>query len=127
MTGRASREKGARGERDVCAKLHQHLGIKFCRNLKQYQQAQHGDIEPLAGPYLLEVKNQIRLCIPEWWRQSCKSADAKGALPCLVFKDKGKWWFMVPMKEANAPWHSDHLYTETLSLVGFCLRVRESL
>ena len=57
MTGARSRSKGARGERDVCAKLERELGIKFSRNLKQYQQAQHGDIEPPCGPYLIEQKD----------------------------------------------------------------------
>ena len=42
MTGARSRNKGARGERDVCAKLERELGIKFSRNLKQYQHASHG-------------------------------------------------------------------------------------
>jgi hypothetical protein len=125
--GAFSRNKGARGERDVCDKLHTRLGIRFARNLKQYQEAQLGDIEPLAGPYLLEVKNQDRLCIPEWWRQACKAAHAKGALPCLVYKDRGKWRFMVPMDEANAKWHSDHTYTATFYVDGFCLRVREAM
>ncbi len=127
MTGKASRDKGARGERDVCARLEKELGIKFARNLKQYQQAQHGDIEPPAGPYLLEVKNQIRLSIPAWWRQACAAAMSRGLLPCLVFKDRGKWVFMTPQPEASKEWVNDSDFADRQTIRGFCLRVRERM
>ena len=125
--GKFSRDKGARGERDVCAKLERELGIKFARNLKQYQQCQHGDIEPPCGPYLLEVKNAVTLCIPAWWRQACAAATARGLLPCLVFKDKGKWAFLTPMEEAGRAWMNDADFANRNTLRGFCLRVRERL
>ena len=127
MSGAFSRNKGARAERDVCAKLERELGIKFSRNLKQYQQAQHGDIEPPAGPYLLEVKDQVRLCVPAWWRQVCAAATARELLPCLVFKDRGKWAFLTPMDGAGNAWMNDADFTDRNTLRGFCFKVRERL
>lgn len=127
MTGARSRNKGARGERDVCAKLERELGIKFARNLKQYQQAQHGDIEPPAGPYLLEVKNCVTQSIPAWWRQACAAAAARSLLPCLVFKDRGKWAFLTPMEGVGKAWVNDADFTDRNTLRGFCFKVRERL
>lgn len=49
MSGRKSRDKGARGERELCGMLRDNLGGEFCRNLKQYQQTQEGDIAQLVG------------------------------------------------------------------------------
>jgi hypothetical protein len=126
--GKFSRDKGARGERDVCAKLERELGIKFARNLKQYQEQQHGDIEPPCGPYLLEIKNCVSITLPPWWRQACAAADKRKLLPCLVFKERSKWRFMVPSREAIATgqqWRNDLDFTDTQFLRGFCLRVRE--
>jgi len=128
VTGKASRDKGARGERDVCARLEKELGIKFARNLKQYQQAQHGDIEPPAGPYLLEVKNQDSIsAMKSWWRQACAAAAARGLLPCLVFKDRGKWAFLTPMEGAGKAWMNDVDFADRNTIRGFCFKVRERL
>ncbi|MBS1834264.1 MAG: hypothetical protein JST65_16220, partial [Acidobacteria bacterium] len=62
MTGKFSRDKGARAELELCKILHDYLGGDWNRLLKQYQQAQLGDIEQLVGGrYLVEVKNHKRL------------------------------------------------------------------
>lgn len=132
MSGAKSRNKGARGERDVCEMLHKNLGGDFNRNLKQYQKSQEGDIEQLAGPYLLEVKNSPAGIsnIKAWWKQAVTAANKVGAVPCLVYKQSaGKWKFMVPLEQAwssGHQWRLEIQYTQTLYPEGFYLLVRES-
>lgn len=129
MSGAKSRNKGARGEREVCAMLRDNLGGEFCRNLKQYQQAQNGDIEQLAGPYLIEVKNQATLNLKAWWHQTVAAADKVGAVPCLAYKiTRAGWRFVVPMPQAwssGHQWARELAYTQTLYPDGFYLLVRE--
>jgi Holliday junction resolvase len=129
MNGAYSRAKGARAELELCHLLSDYLGGEFSRNLKQYQKAQHGDIEQLVGPYLIECKNQATLAIPQWWRQACDAAKARGAVPCLAYKlFRRGWKFVVPLPEAvsaNASWSWDLQYTMELHQEGFFLMLRE--
>jgi len=129
MTGAASRNKGARGEREVCRMLADNLGGSFNRLLKQYQQAQLADIEQLVGPYSIEVKNCATLNLRAWWQQTLAAADKRGAVPCLAYKiTRAGWRFVVPMPQAwnsGHQWAKDLQYTQTLYPDGFYLLVRE--
>lgn len=129
MTGAASRNKGARGEREVCRMLADNLGGSFNRLLKQYQQAQLADIEQLVGPYSIEVKNCATLNLRTWWQQTLAAADKRGAVPCLAYKiTRAGWRFVVPMPQAwssGHQWSRDLQYTQTLYPDGFYLLVRE--
>lgn len=129
MTGAYSRNKGKRAELELVHLLSDYLGGQWNRNYKQMAQAQHGDIEQLVGPYLVECKNCKELTIPAWWRQACAAAEARGALPCLAVKLARKGWkFIVPSREAlgaNAAWSWDLRYTVELFEEGFFLHVRE--
>ena len=129
MSGAKSRNKGARGEREVCAMLRDNLGGEFCRNYKQYAEAQHGDIEQLAGPYLIEVKNCATLNLKAWWQQAVTAADKRGAVPCLAYKiTRAGWRFVVPLSQAwgsGHQWGRELAYTQTLYPDGFYLLVRE--
>ena len=131
MTGRASREKGARGEREVCKLLSENLGGQFNRLLKQYQQGQLADIEQLVGVYSLEVKNCAKTNFRAWWQQAVTAADKRGAVPCLAYKVPRKGWkFVVPLPQAWATgkqWARDWQYTMTLEPDGFYLIVREQM
>jgi len=131
MTGRASREKGARGEREVCKLLSENLGGTFNRLLKQYQQSQLSDIEQLVGPYSLEVKNCAKTNLRAWWQQAVTAADKRGAVPCLAYKVPRRGWkFVVPLPQAWATgkqWGRDLQYTMTLEPDGFYLVVREHM
>lgn len=130
MSGAKSRNKGARGEREVCKLLSENLGGQYNRLLKQYQQSQLSDIEQLVGPYSLEVKNCAKLNLRAWWQQAVAAAEKRGAVPCLAYKiARSGWRFVVPMPEAWASghqWARDLQYTMTLYPEGFFLRVRES-
>ena len=129
MTGAASRNKGARGEREVCRMLADNLGGSFNRLLKQYQQAQLADIEQLVGPYSIEVKNCATWNLRSWWQQTLAAADKRGAVPCLAYKiTRAGWRFVVPMPQAwssGHQWARDLQYTQTLYPDGFYLLVRE--
>lgn len=115
----------------MVAMLRDNLGIECNRNLKQYQQAQHGDIEQLVGPYLLEVKNHATLNLRAWWQQTITAADKRGAIPCLAYKiTRAGWRFVVPLPMAwgsGHQWGRDLQYTQTLYPDGFYLIVREHL
>ena len=132
MTGRASRDKGKRGELEIVHLLRDNLGIVVNRQLKQYQQAQHGDIEQLVGGYLLEVKNCASLSnIKAWWQQAVTAAGKRDAIPCLAYKVPRKGWrFRVPIPQAWASgqqWGRELQYTMDLHPDGFFLLVRERL
>lgn len=129
MTGAYSRNKGKRAELEMVHLLTDYLGKEFNRNYKQMAQPQHGDIEQLVGPYLIECKNQATLAIPQWWRQACDAAKVRGAVPCLAYKlFRRGWKFVVPLPEAvtaNTSWSWDLQYTMELHQEGFFLMLRE--
>ncbi|HZF98270.1 MAG TPA: hypothetical protein VEY92_08520 [Pseudoxanthomonas sp.] len=129
MTGAYSRNKGARGELELCKLLSKHLGGKYTRNLKQYQQSQEGDIAELVCGLLIECKNCKALEIPSWWRQAVAAAQLRGATPCLAYKVARKGWkFILPTDDAikaAQSWSFDLRYTQELYEDGFFLRLRE--
>jgi hypothetical protein len=133
MTGRASRDKGARGELDIVKMIRRELGIVCNRNYKQVAQAQHGDIEQIIGGHLIEVKNCVRLDFPKWWRQVCTAAAAHPdkPYPCLAYKaGRARWRFIIPNPEFwdnGTQWGRDVQYQRDLWPEGFFSIVRERL
>lgn len=131
MSGAKSRNKGARAERELVQMLRDNLGVEANRNYKQVAQAQHGDIEQLIGPYLIEAKNHATLNLKAWWQQTIVAADKRGAIPCLAYKiTRAGWRFVVPLEQAwgsGHQWGRDLQYTRTLYPEGFYLIVREHL
>jgi len=129
--GAFSRNKGARNERELCALLRDNLGGDYCRNLKQFQKSQEGDIEQLVGPYLVESKAHATLNLKSWWQQILTAASKHPAapIPCLAYKVPRKGWrFRVPIPQAWASghqWGREIAYTMDLSPDGFFLLVRE--
>lgn len=134
MTGAASRNKGKRGELEIVHLLRDNLGLAVNRNYKQTAQAQHGDIEQLIGPYLVEVKNCASLtAMKSWWQQALTAATRHpdSPQPCLAYKVPRKGWrFRVPLPSAWAnghQWGRELQYTMDLAPDGFFLIVREHL
>jgi hypothetical protein len=133
VSGAYSRNKGARAERELCTLLTDWLGEKFTRELKQYQQAQHGDIAQLVGPYLVECKNQKTLALSSWWQQARCAAKVAGAVPCVAYRLanrplEDRWRFLVPIPAAYAgghEWGTDYRYTADVGIDGFALLCRE--
>lgn len=131
MGGRASREKGKRGELEVVHLLRDNLGLTVNRQLKQYQQPQHADIEQLVGGYAIEVKNVAALNLKSAWQQAVMAAVKRSAVPCLAYKVPRKGWrFRVPIPQAwdsGQQWGQELQFTMDLAPDGFFLLVRERL
>ena len=86
--GRASRQKGQRGEREICHLLAEQLGGEYKRNLMQTQEGGY-DVLGLDG-YAIEVKFQEKLQIEKWWKQTVEQADDK--IPVLFFRKSHECW-----------------------------------
>ena len=84
------RNKGRAFELQVARLLEAELGIKFRRDLRQYQQSELGDLIPDddAFPFLIEAKRyaQGTGCRASWWAQANAAANAVGKLPCVAYK-----------------------------------------
>jgi Holliday junction resolvase len=86
-----SRTKGAQFEREVAKLLLLELGIAFKRDLRQYQEADHGDLIPddPAFPFELELKRYAHGPISgtdKWWQQVTTAAAKTGKRPALIYK-----------------------------------------
>lgn len=93
--GLKERNKGASGEREVCALLRQWTGDEFDRNLLQTREG-GGDIP--FGPLLLEVKRTERVKMPEWQEQAQESAKNANMLPAVVWRrSRAEWWIALPL------------------------------
>lgn len=90
--GANSRNKGAAFERDIARMLFEELGMKFARDLRQYQTSDLGDLqcEDPTFPFVIECKryaasgsNRMK---PEWWLQVDQAANVARKMPCLIYK-----------------------------------------
>ena len=100
--GKASRQKGQRGEREVCQILAEHLGGEFKRNLMQPQE---GGFDILGlDEYAIEVKFQEKLQIEKWWEQTVEQAEDR--IPVLFFRrSREAWRVVVPWcRYDDDPW-----------------------
>lgn len=94
--GRAARTKGAAGEREVCEILTRLTGKAHKRNLGQ---ARDSGCDVNYGPFLLEVKRQERLKMPEWQQQAAVAAEKEGLVPAVVYRQNGgKFWISCPFE-----------------------------
>lgn len=95
--GKASRDKGATGERELAKLLSEMLGSTCVRNLEQTRDGGH-DIRNV-GPFALEVKRYKTVkpaMIFEFWRQAEAQAMKAGKTPALaVRQDLQEWVFYV--------------------------------
>jgi len=82
-----ARDRGANYEREVAAAVFDATGIKIKRNLQQYQEAEHGDLE--LGPFLIECKRRRKVAVHEWMDQADKACK-DGQTPVVIFRGDGK-------------------------------------
>lgn len=87
-----SKQKGARGEREVAEILRKYgfearRSAQYCGNT--------GDAADITTnlPYHIEVKHQETLQIDKWWEQA--THDAKDKTPILVFRKNNQKWRVV--------------------------------
>jgi hypothetical protein len=100
--GRASRDKGARGEVEVCALLHAH-GWKHAHRNFDSGSAGGGDIARGPAGVALEVKRTEALRLREAWRQAQEDADGRGDIPVVLHRWNGGGWLAVlPAEELLA-------------------------
>jgi|TARA_Y100000310_G_scaffold64720_1_gene60227 Holliday junction resolvase len=101
--GRASRQKGQRGEREVCKLLADKLGGEYKRNLMQTQDGGY-DVLGLEG-YAIEVKFQEKLQIEKWWEQTVDQANGK--IPVLFFRrSREDWRVVLPLEPPHKSYYS---------------------
>lgn len=86
-----SRNKGASFEREIARALFDELGIEFKRDLRQYQQAEYGDLitDDPAWPYCLELKRYKAGPVggmTAWWDQVERAAARVKQRPVLIYK-----------------------------------------
>lgn len=90
MTGRMSRDKGSRGEREFLAALGAELGEMLTRNLQQTREG-GADCVQVKG-WAIEVKRHESLSRPAWWRQACEQAERLGVQPMLAYRRNREPW-----------------------------------
>ena len=88
--GKASRTKGANGEREALKLLGEELGVMLTRNLQQTREG-GGDCLCING-FAIEIKRQERLSRPAWWKQACEQAARIGVEPMLLYRRSREPW-----------------------------------
>lgn len=126
--GSLSRNKGAAYERQVARELFDLTGIKFARNLRQYQASGDDDLRADCEdwPFAIECKRyaSATVCRPGWKDQAVSAAQRLGKLPCVVWRgDRMATRVSVPLCALCAAMPSDQW--ADLSLEGFALLARE--
>lgn len=100
------RDKGQRAEReivdffnDIYEEVHQLLGIplppKPIAQRRQNQSAVGGMDLDQTCMYAVEVKNQEKLQVNTWWKQTILSASETKKIPVLLYKQARKGWKVV--------------------------------
>ena len=118
-----SRTKGASFEREVAKLLLLELGITFKRDLRQYQEADHGDLIPSdpAFPFELELKRYAKGPISgtdNWWKQVTTAAARTHKRPALIYKyDRQPIRVVVELQGIRA----------NISFEDFCYLARETM
>jgi hypothetical protein len=98
--GKASRDKGARGEREIIDLLQPIVDTEYTfagkepPQLKRTSstQADGGGCDITGIDWLaLEVKRCETLQVEQWWRQ-CLAQAKLGQMPVLVYRQNGRQW-----------------------------------
>ena len=99
-----SRDKGKRGEREVCHMLTKYLGEPITRELGASRDG-GCDVKITMGEftYFVEVKLYRRVTqasVAEWWKQTTRQANddehALNAVPVLIYRQSHwKYWEVV--------------------------------
>lgn len=87
---KASRDKGARAEREVLKLLGDELGQVLQRNITQTRGG-GADCLEVKG-FAIEIKRQERLSRPAWWAQAVEQAQRVGAEPMLLYRRNREPW-----------------------------------
>jgi len=120
------RRKGSQFELEVAKLLNAELGISFKRNLEQYRAGFHDDLTPDDDtfPWSIECKRYAGGSFnPSWWQQASDAAQAKGKLPCVIYKfDRRPIRVAIPL---GAIFDDTDGHLVNVSLEAFCYITRE--
>lgn len=109
MSGAASRNRGARGERSAVNWFRGH-GFPDARRFLAGDGRQPGDVGggirvDVSRPTSVEVKNVREYHLAAWWSQAVAEAP-QGHMPIVVFRpakvaedDFGNWWVLTSVNE----------------------------
>lgn len=138
-----SRNKGANGERELAALIHEELGVRLVRNLEQSRRGGHdlilhpdeaGPVASWLARYALECKRHCRATpalLRGWWSQTRNQAEHCGLLPALAYReDRASWRVVLPLcclRPDLPAWDYRLEYTVELSVPGFAALARESV
>jgi hypothetical protein len=104
MGGKASRDKGQRGEREVCQLLGDLLGVDLSRTLDQ---TRDGGADIVWELWAIEVKRRIKYTqgdVMKWWDQACQQAKTLGKHPVLLYRaDREEWECLMPYSLEENP------------------------
>jgi len=142
VAGNHSRRKGSGAELELVRLIHEQLGVRLERRLRQYQSGgwdlevhpdESGPVVDRLARYAIEVKRAAAVSpaiVAGWWRQAWAQAAAVYRVPCLAYRpDRQGWSFVVPLQELHRHMPAagaDSLdYTCTLTLRGWAALLRE--
>jgi hypothetical protein len=101
MSGAFSRDKGARGEREIVGLLRAHGWTTSHRNFQSGGQG-NGDIAYSIPGVLLEVKREEKAKVWEWWEDATAKAGP-GVIPVVPFRrNRSPWLAMLEFDELCA-------------------------
>ena len=130
MAGKASRDKGIRGENEFCKMLHKLLGDIYPaieRNVDQDRKS-GADILVIDG-WAIQVKRyKDTPNISGWWRQTLNEAYEAELKPCLAYRlNRQPWSVLIPIgllnRQLERP-YNDRARLVQLTLVGFSDLIR---
>jgi Holliday junction resolvase len=103
--GKASREKGKRGEREVVSIISELLGVAATRKVRQH----NGDSDIIGVPgWTIEVKRYAsasEATMRSWWTQAIAQTPP-GETPCVWYRlDRRPWRVLWPLEAAIGAKH----------------------
>jgi len=121
--GKAQRDKGQRGERELLGLLSGELGTCVKRNLSQTRGG-GADCIDVKG-YSIEIKFQETLNINAWWSQALSQCQGKEKPVLFYRKSRQPWTAVMLLSDVN----SDYTGSDTIfcSLPTACMIIRENL
>ena len=124
-----SRTKGACGEREFAAKIHELTAVRLVRNLEQTRSGGHdlivdgADDNPMSERFrglAIEVKRYKAITegkLKMWWQQARQQAEATNLVPALGYRGNNQTWrVIVPLHLINPEREVSHAFSDTASV-----------
>lgn len=124
MSGNRSRNRGQRGERELCSLLSDELGIVVKRNLSQTRGG-GADCLEIEG-WSVEIKFQETLNINAWWQQTLDQCEGNNEPVLFYRKSHQPWKGMFLLSSINSN-YTGMPYTATVDFITACMLIRETL